>query len=87
MVGAASVDNSYIYLTFGAFIEDEELFTEYSVAKGTSTVTLVLYKGSQLILISAESINSTTGDITGDLIDGFTITGDCTITGEGIADN
>lgn len=82
-----TAENSYIYLTYGAFVEDGELFTEYSVATGTSTATLVLYKGSQLILISADSITSTTGDITGDLIDGFTITGDCTITGEGFADS
>ena len=81
-----TAENSYIYLTYGAFVEDGELFMEYSVATGTSTATLVLYKGSQLILISADSITSTTGDITGDIIDGFTITGDCTITGEGFSE-
>ena len=62
---------------------DEELSTDNYVDYGTNKITVVLFKGSQITYIDAETITSTEGSVTGSLEDGFTVTGDCTIVGEG----
>lgn len=61
------------YAEYGTFMP------EYTTVSATDKVTLVLYKGLQKIYISAESLTSTSGNITGNIDDGFTITGDCSI--------
>ena len=67
----------------GVVINQNEMISQYSGADAAEAITVVLYNGSQLVYISADSITSTSGDITGTMLDGFTITGDCSVTLEG----
>lgn len=67
----------------GVFVGEYEFDSQIDATQGTTTKTIVLYKGFQIVYGDMESLTSISGDITGNLDDGFEITGDCTIVGVG----
>ena len=85
-----NTDKSKFVVIHGTLL-DEEFYdiyggftTEYTLPIHTPvTVIPVLYEGWTKIFLDADSIISTSGNITGNLQDGFTITGDCSIVAEG----
>ena len=71
----------------GTCIDEDGLVIDGFAYYGETTITIVLYKGSQSVNISMAELTSTNGNITGNLADGFTITGDCSIVGKGYGYN
>lgn len=65
----------------GPCIVQDALVSESSGVSTTGEVTVVLYKGSASVNFNAASVSAATGDIEGNLSDGYTITGDCAVTG------
>lgn len=81
-----SASNTYIDFT-GVVIDNDELVPMVSLGdEATSVLTVVLYKNIQHLYINADSITSISGDISGNMLDGFDVTGDCVINAVGYSD-
>lgn len=62
-------------------VQNDGIYSDINIAQSTQTVTVPLYKNklSCTILPFFMSVTSTSGSITGSQMDGFIISGDCTI--------
>lgn len=62
-------------------IQDDGVYSEINITQSTQTVTVPLYKNklSCTILPLSMSVTSTSGNITGSQMDGYIISGNCTI--------
>ena len=81
-----SASNTNIDFT-GVMLENDELVSaSESLSEATIVLTVVLYKNIQHVYINADSVTSISGNITGDMADGFDVTGDCVINVGGYSD-
>ena len=81
-----SASNTNIDFT-GVMLENDELVSaSESLSEATIVLTVVLYKNIQHVYINADSVTSISGNITGDMADGFDVTGDCVINAVGYSD-
>lgn len=81
-----SASNTNIDFT-GVMLENDELVSaSESLSEATIVLTVVLYKNIQHVYINADSVTSISGNITGDMADGFDVTGDCVINVVGYSD-
>lgn len=80
-----SASGTYVDVT-GVMINNDELIPSDSFSADTQVLTVVLYKNIQHLYLSADSITSMSGDVSGDMMDGFDVTGDCVINAVGFSD-
>lgn len=81
-----SASDSYIDFS-GIIIDNDTLLPSApSLSEATSVLTVVLYKNIQHLYINADSVTSISGNITGSMLDGFDVTGDCVINAVGYSD-
>ena len=81
-----SASDSYIDFT-GVILENDELVPSApSLSEATNVLTVVLYKNIQHLYINADSVTSISGNISGNMLDGFDVTGDCVINAVGYSD-
>ena len=71
-------------ITGAATIYDDKINTTYVPIDGTGTIDIILYKGQASFQVEAEEIISMSENITGDLLNGFIITGDGTLVCKGM---
>ena len=80
-----SASDSFIDFT-GIIIDNDTIAPMVSLSEATSVLTVVLYKNIQHLYINADSVTSISGNISGDMLDGFDVTGDCVINAVGYSD-
>lgn len=80
-----SASDSYIDFS-GIVIDNDTLVPMVSLSESASVLTVVLYKNIQHLTINADSITSISGNISGSMLDGFDVTGDCVINAVGYSD-
>jgi len=80
-----SASDTYIDFS-GILIDNDTLVPMTSLSEATSVLTVVLYKNIQHLSINADSITSISGNVSGNILDGFDVTGDCVINAVGYSD-